>query len=396
MTISIERVHPGQLIRARAFNDMADAIDDLYRLVEALGPVPGTDDKPEITHIDPEQPVEHGVMTIIGRNFAVPASLDTVTLDGLQLTGILPGSSDQQLRVTVPGGLPGLPADMLLEVETSKGVASRTVRILPETQIPAGKPTVTNATTGAGTIQAGADVTFVFRIDAGAVTIPETYRLQAVYTDVVGGTAQQWLNATRFIGAAVDEVTVNPVTPVDVGVKVTVPTGVTSASMTLRVISTRNDPGSSQSSAPVPIVVGEVLPENDPRISLFPGEMNGNTLRTGEDATTHELLVQVKYPTTGFRQVNIPINARFAVAGTYAYSASIEDPGALWTLVTVSPQSSPEASGGAHDLAIQVRLNTTTPAAERRNLTVTATRQETGEPGQISAYIVLPIEGFNV
>src|SRR3954465_11771671 len=108
MTIAIERVGPADLIRAADWNEMADAIEALDVRLAAIesGVTSGTGgNQPVITDIDPDQPPAGGVMQIIGLNFAVPATLNTVLLDGEELTGFLPGSSGELIRISIPGGL---------------------------------------------------------------------------------------------------------------------------------------------------------------------------------------------------------------------------------------------------------------------------------------------------
>jgi hypothetical protein len=400
MTITFERVHPGGLIRANEWNAMAAALEGFdARLIalEADGSGGSTTDL-AITDVEPDSPHEREVMEIIGQNFGVPASLNTVTLDGGQPLAILPGSDDELLRVTVPAGIPGLPKPMLLEVETTAGgVASRFVTIQAEAEIPGGQPTVTDATTGVGTIAVGGTYPFTFVIDANAVTMTEQYAIEPLFQNLQGtATEQNWKDASHLVGTDTQgRVTIVPATPITVGVTITIPNGAVGADLRLRARSINNEAGSSRTSAPVPIIVGVDQPESDPRISLLPGQLSGTTLRAVEDPVTHATVIQVKYPTTtAFRQVNIPIAARFLVAGTYAFTAVIDNPGTTWTLMQVAPAASPPLSAnGALDVAVQVRLNISAPAGERRNLTVTATRQGATAPGQISAVLVLPIEG---
>jgi hypothetical protein len=394
MAISIERVDPGELIRAADYNDVAEALETLDARITALeagsGGPPGS--APLITSIVPEEPTERTVMEIHGHNFAVPASLNTIALDSTPITEVLPGSSDELLRAVVPTGLAGLPRNFTLSVQTGQGQALRSVRILPETVKPAGQPIVGNVTTGIGTILAGTTYTFAFHIDANAVTIPEAYRLHAIYGNVVGATKAQWESGTTFVGAANDILTIAPASPVTIGVQVTVPAGATSAELTLRAESLHNDPGSSSSSPVVPIVVGQDQPENDSRISVFLGELtNHMRVAPGEQ----ELVLQVEYAAAGTpRTILVPVEARFAVAGTYDYAASVQNGGALWTVGTVTPANTTEPINGTQTISVQLIFAGTKAEGERRNLTVTATRRDTSGPGRIAASMVLPVEGF--
>jgi hypothetical protein len=219
----------------------------------------------------------------------------------------------------------------------------------------------------------------------------ERYRLQASYTDVEGSTEAAWQSGTSFTSGA--EVLVAPTTPATVGVSVRVPNGARSAKLTLRAVSTANEEGSSQSSAPVGIVIGEEQVESDPRIVLGLGEVGGTNLRL-QDTPDGSFRLQVRYLPSGPRTVNVPITARFEEAGTYEYTAGVPNGDDLWSIPRVSPGSSTESAQGAQDITVQLRLHATSPSDELRDLIVVATRRETGGVGQIAGRTVIPIQGF--
>jgi hypothetical protein len=393
MTISIDRVNPGDLIKAKFFNDVADALEAIDARLTALegGPVSGGGTKLEITDVVPEEPTVGEVMEIHGHNFAVPTILDTVTLDGKPLTAILPGSSDELLRVALTGAFSGLPRPLTLMVQTPTESATKTVRVLPAEILPVGKPSVTDTTTGIGTILVGSTYTFVFRIDAINVTIAEAYRLEALFSDVAGATAQQWLSGTTFVGAAGGMLTVTPGEPVSVGVNITIPAGATKATLSLRAVSTHNDPGSTATSLPVAIVVGQTQPDNSPLIHIDLGQLNNNfrLVQVGGQS-----VLQIRYPVSGSRNVSVPISALFDDAGTYDFTAKLDNAGTLWTLGAVNPTNAQQPAGGRLPITIALSLNVTAASAERRTLSFTAKRRETTAPGQITSHMDIPIEGF--
>jgi hypothetical protein len=392
MAITIERVSPGELIRASDYNDIARTLEILDARITALESKGGGGSGPVITDIKPDEPVERGLMEILGHRFAVPAILNTLTLDGVGVTDILPGSDDELLRATVPPGFTGLPRDLTLKLETAAGSTTRTVRIRPEAVTPEGRPTIANITTGVGAIEHGKTYTFLFRIDATDVSIEEEYHLRAVYSDVVDSSEAKWKEATKLVGtAAGDMVSVKPTDPMSVGVSVTIPEDATSVALTLRAESVNNDPDSSGSSLKIPIVVGEDLPE-----SQFPMRLLevGARMRVIDDNGVEVL--QIEYPAAGAsRTVQVPVNAgEFPVAGTYDYEAELADPGTLWSLGAVTPASTIEGAGDTQKINVALTLKATGPSSERRNLTVTAKRRETTGPGRISGFAVVPVEGF--
>lgn len=390
MSISFNRVKPGDLIRAQDFVDLADAIIALDGRISALE-VGG--EKPVILDVRPAQLTPLGVMEIVGRNFAVPSTFNTIHLDGQELSGVLFGSAEL-LKVTVPGDLQGLPRDMLLEVETAKGKASRTVHVQDSGVTIGGAPVITAATaTNPGAITAGKTYTFLFKVDANSVTDRETYQLKAVYTDVVGATVQEWEGATRFVGAAGDRIEVDPAEPVTVGVTVTVPGGATSVSLALRAISIHNDPGSSASSAEEELVVGEEPFTGDESISISipEGDLPANLTTALDGATT---VYRVKFPAVGTatRRVKLPVLVTMVEAGKYTYTAEIRNAGSTWAVSAVEPAESQEPANGTADLAVPVTIKTNGPAAERRKLVITVTREGAAD-GVGSNRVIVPIEG---
>src|SRR3954469_18492818 len=263
---SLAHVNPGDRITAPFMNALVDEIISLQEQIDALGTSIPTGPEPVITALEPATEVSVGAeLDVIGRNFGVPAQQNIVTLDGTPVTGFLPGSTSTLLKFAVPG-IAGLPKQAELVVQT-EGTARRSIRVVPAGVLPEGRPTLSDVSGSLGTIEAGHQYTLSFRIDAGGVSIPETYRVEVSYenTQPASVPASAWTGATALIGVGDGQVTVAPATPVTVGAQVTVPAGAASADMRVRVISVHNDPASSAIPLVVPIVVGEVI-QTDPRV----------------------------------------------------------------------------------------------------------------------------------
>ena len=392
MSILIERVRAADLIRAEDWNDVAEAIEALdARLAKLESADPGGDPSvPVITDVDPDEPVARGIAEIRGRNFEVPAVINTITFGGVQATGFQPGSTNSLLRVAVPGNLTGLPRELTLRIDTPRGSATKQIRVVPESAQPEGRPSITPTSTGIGTIDIGTLYTFSFRIDAINVTIPETYRIEAQYSDAVGASVRQWEDATNVIGLPDDRVNVIPGVPVTVAISVTVPDGAKSVGLSLRATSIHNEAGSSATSLPVPLIIGQEVPDNSPLIHVDLGQLT-NSFRL--DAGPPPVL-RVRYPTSGSRNVNVPITVRFDVGGTFDYTATLANPGSFWTLGTALPTSSSPTAGTSLPVSVPLALKVTGPSGERRTLVFEAKRKETSSPGQISSRLVIPIEGF--
>jgi hypothetical protein len=179
-----------------------------------------------------------------------------------------------------------------------------------------------------------------------------------------------------------------------VGVAVTIPTGATKANLQIAVTSVNNPTGSSNTSQTIPLVVGTTPPQTNPAVELTMGQLAGTSIRTATIGT--EQGVEVKFGKSPI----VRITGRFSESGTYAFTAEVENaPGedaSVWTVGPLSPASAPEVPGQADTIEFKLTLNPLSAPAqsEQRYLKFTATRQETGGPGQISSYWRFPIRGF--
>jgi hypothetical protein len=384
--IPIQDVKQGDLITADFMNQILRELRRIQDEVDSL--TGGQPDVPIISALIPGGDVpEQSLLQILGRNFATPAILNTVTLDGVPVTGFQTGSSDTVLRVTVPGGIPGLPKTMTLTVTTARGSAFTNVRILPVSPNFGGQPTITNITTGLPVITPGQPLTFTFLLDGSALIGPEDFTLATVYANATpAGSEGNWLATTSMIGSP--QIRLTPGEKRAVQVRATAPAaGATSVVLSLVATSVHNSPGSDGRSAPVSITIGQAGPNSDPNASLSLGPLSGISMRP--DGTGG---LQVRFTKT----VQVPIAAVFQnPGGTYTFSAEVQPSLAPWTLTQPVPQTFPPGvpPGDRLTFTVGLGLPIAAPAQEGRTLVIKATRQDAGGAGPVS-FTNIPISGF--
>lgn len=142
MAQQFERVKPGELITANLMNTIFDklkSLDSRVTLLETSGP---GDNTVVITGFSFTEPLHVGdVLTIVGRNFSVPADNNIVTVGGVRVPFFRFGSSDSQLTFDVPNvaGLDPNGSSVNVVVTNPKGTDSDTVTLRPALLIPQGR-----------------------------------------------------------------------------------------------------------------------------------------------------------------------------------------------------------------------------------------------------------------
>jgi len=399
MGVHLQHVNAGDLITAAFMNGVVDAVNELQAEIDGLGssapPPPGA---PVITSVDPspDTPV-NGTMTIHGANFAVPASLNTVTVDGALLNDFQPGSTDQLLIVGVPGDLSGVPGNKSLVVSTAAGGASApfNVHFVAPTITVSGQLQVTNTSGDVGTITGGTPVLFQFHLDATALNIPEQFEIQASFENPTGGVlASAWSAATTFIGTTGTDhqVTVSPLSPVNVGIQVVPPAGDPASppevDLVVKAVSVHNDPASSSLPQTIHIAVGSAPPAADPSMTITLGTNNRSTVHLNAAGTG----LDIRYGSTA----PITIDAVMGHAGSYAFSGEITNPDtSVWQILDL-PETLPFTDGQGESVQFRLTLVPTAPGAAPvdRTFTLTATRQDDDAIGNISNFLSFPIGGF--
>src|ERR1051325_1299898 len=255
---NIDHVLPGALITAPFFNQLIDNMGDLQAQIDALGSAAVV-----ITELIPGGDVtELATLTIRGRNFLVPAVLNTVLFDATRVELFFSGTNTE-LVIGVPGNMPNVPGDKTLSVNApGRGSASRTVHVVrPSLQL-TGKAVISDKSGNLGTIVADTPYTFQFELDGVNLNMAEQFRVSAVFTNATGTgvTNASWDSNTSYVGTTGSDhqVTVGANTKSTFGVVVRIPTNAQRVDMSIRVTSVHNDPISSTSLGPIPIVVGSV------------------------------------------------------------------------------------------------------------------------------------------
>jgi hypothetical protein len=398
MAINVPKVNPGDLITASSWNLVVDSLISLQSQIDALGTTGPTPLAPVITSVDPSPDVPtNTTMTIHGSNFAVPASLNTVTVDGTVLNDFQSGSTNQVLVVGVPGNLSGVPGTKQLVVATASGGPSApfSVHFVAPVITLAGQVQVTNVSGDVGTITAGTPVLFQFHLDGTALNVPEQYRIVATYENATGGVAAgAWDAATTYIGTTGSDhqVTVSPLSPVNVSISVVPPTGGTTPAVDLKVkaVSVHNDPESSSLPQTVHIAVGEAPPAADPSMTITLGTNLRSTVHPNSSGTG----LDIRYGATA----PITIDAVMGHHGSYEFVGAIDDPDdgtGVWQILDL-PETIVFGDGQGQPIQFRLKLIPTSPPASpvARTFTLTATRKDDDAFLGISNFLSFPIGGF--
>jgi hypothetical protein len=391
MAINVQKVKAGDLITATYVNSIVDALNSLQEQIDAIDvSAPSTGSKPVITTVDPDPVPLASTMTIHGHNFAVPASLNTVTVDGTPLTDFPAGSNDQNLLVSVPGNL--TTGTKSLIVQTTAGGASdpKSVTFSAADITVAGQVQLTNTSGSLGTVNVGDTVLFQFQLDATALNVSEQFSIVATYENIVGASATAWNGATSFVGTSGSDhqVTVSPLSPGNVGVQVKVPTGATSADLVVQAVSVHNDPESSSVPQTIPIVIGEAPPAADPSISV----VLGTNLRTTVHPNAAGDGLDIRYGASAI----ITVEADMVHGGDYTFTGAVQNPDtSIWEVLNL-PQTLHFGDGQGQEVQFRLHLVPTAPSgvSVSRSFTLTATRQNDDSIGQISNFLTFKIGGF--
>jgi hypothetical protein len=386
MGILTDEIRPGALIRSDFMLRVVSLLESLDKRVSDLeksGPTNGV----AITGLIGTKRIGDP-LRVQGRGFEVPSSLNTVTLDGGKIDRFGTGGTDTSFSFTVPTTITGAPREVDLVIENSNGTASTSFVVQPQKQMPTGQLVITENTGTLPQIAVGGvyDIFFSLRSET---TIAETYDLKRVVENVQGtATKSQWIDPIEFVtrfGSVIadDAITLQPGLPVDVGLRVKVPTGATGAEIGLEAHSRNNPSQLDRTSTRVTLTVGSAPVTSDPRVSLtlqpFGGASQGKY-----DAATNTVSV----PFGGQALVKFQID--FAVAGKYDIAAKfIPAAAAVWSFDNPAPTQVTK-NAGDHELysGLLKLLTATNPgnASEARILEIKVTRQSGGGSDPIGTF----------
>jgi len=181
MPTQFSHVQPGDLISSTLMNQVIDELVALRQLVDALQVVTTNVAITSITGPNPLHPGDP--ITINGRGFVVPASLNSVTIGGLAAPD--PSGTSTQLTTVVPTNLGVQSGGQFFDVVLNNargGPAKMSIQISPKVVAPAGHTSVTYKTApvlpaengNPGTIHANISYIFGYEIRAFA-NLPGNY-----------------------------------------------------------------------------------------------------------------------------------------------------------------------------------------------------------------------------
>jgi hypothetical protein len=190
-------VEPGDLITAALMQDVIDSLKDLETRVRNLEASTGASQVTITNVTGVSTPIRLGTrITATGTNFAQPAVLNTVTIDGQPVLNLSTIESSATKLVFDPPNLTDLPEGgrtVTLRVENANGFATFQFTLAPVQQIPAGNVQVLYTT--APVLPIGQNITlgqpyiFTFRVTAFA-TLATNYRVEASVTGASGWTTE--------------------------------------------------------------------------------------------------------------------------------------------------------------------------------------------------------------
>jgi hypothetical protein len=402
-TVPFDRVEPGDLITAVLMNHLMDEVESLETRLSALEAQGGTTSpsRPVLTARTPSGEIMVGSqLTLFGRNFLLPAELNTVQIGDVTIDQFLPFSDQTTLSFSVPNLFTQLPADLPVLVRNRNGSSTPLlVRVTPLIVVPEGEVTIRNTTPDLGPIEtvdtrpAGYDLTF--SVEPHTLPPTETYEFSVVPTNILSSSLAAWLAGIKVTPAGRQSVTSGK--SLTVNVHLAVPSGATSADLALHVRSVNNDAGLSRTAPPVGLVVGEAPEPTHPGVDFDLVPANPTAGDTARSTVIDSLDgYEIRVGTSGTIGVTVNFSAP-ADTGQYRFEAEIKNPGALWTVGTVLPTDAGEVVPGLETIAVPVSRSASdpAPASDKRMLVIRVHRRNATNTGNVwTAALRLPIRGY--
>jgi hypothetical protein len=388
------RVHqPGDLIPSDEWNAISAAVAALDSRVAILESRPQGGLAPIVSGRDPAGDVAVGSrLTVLGRNFLVPADQNTVTLGNAAIEDFLSGSDDEHLVFQIPNAFSGLPQTLQLMVVNRNGTSvPLNVRVLSQ-QTPQGGMVVFRPQTPAGqTPEVGEQIEFEWDVDS-QTTVPERYLLRPLFTNAVGADDDAWQAAATVEPSGVTRITRG--NPVRTTISVVVPAGAESVDVALEAVA-QDHADLTRTSDAMPVEIGTVLdPSNSATTMtlrpLTPLDEAGqlNPARAATIGTLSGIEVQFG------RRAYLQVNAHFQVAGRYRFSVEVENGSGRWT-TDLSPQTGTRNANSTSQLDVGVSNTETAPGGGRRFLTVRAVkRNDANNADEFVSYVRFPVRGY--
>jgi hypothetical protein len=371
---SYNPVRPGDLITADFINTVLSGFDQ--RISNLEGSIGAAGGAMVIAGISPPGPVHMGdLITVVGQNFGLPSQV-IVTIDGVTISGssFQPGSGNSALIFQAPPvqGIPPLGQLVTMRVSNPTTSASFSFTLLPFVlTIPTGQLVL--AMTGppsVGTIAPGNSYTFIFTI-TGSTSLADVYNLAASLD--AASRAAGWSAVT------VDSSSGNPLSQIQipqgqntattVGVKVTIPAtaGVTTAQVTLNVMSVTNPTGLTGGGSTGVNVNAPPPPPNSIAITILAVTAN---LAGATFAQTGITLPR------GTTSAVVALQATFPGSDTYTWTGPTFGV-AGWAANIVKPTTKPFSATASPPTILQMQITAVPagPATTTLNFEVNSTTQ---------------------
>jgi|GEM_PF-6230834 len=380
-------VAPGDLITAELFNKM---LSDLHDLSARVATLEGAAGGPILESLDPATTVAvNGLLIVAGRNFNPIRGLNTVKIGDVEITQFRGDSTPTHLIFPVPDMFTGLPASKQVQVVTGGRTSNAlSITVVEPDKTQDGNFVFSAGQAPSGAIAVGQQITLAWTVQA-ITHYPDNAALSLLVGSAEGATPAAWLASV-----AIQPPPPLPIIPgqsKQVSVKVTVPTGATSAQLSLRVAS--EDGHVVNVSDPLTITVGQAVEVPDPRIdiSYTAGGLGSGGMTVGKvtiDGVEADGVL-VKKGQNGKLQFHALDKRANGPNATFTLTAEIVGGGA--TGLTVGAGPSPAASPAAGiapggDLPFALPLSAPAGAATGATARLKVTCNQTAATGGLAPY----------
>lgn len=383
------KVKPGDLITSALFNDLIDYLEAQDQRLKVLEASIAT---VAILDVLPAGLIRMGSeMRVLGRGFGT-ASLNTVLVDTVMITGFKAGSSDSQLIFDLPA-IPNVPSTgrfVSLAVSNARGFASTTVQVGPAVPtVPEGSIQLTLSQTPTGSITAGATYDFFYTLKVIS-NLDETFKLVPTLQPPTGSTVTGWAATVTDTTAARTPLPNGEIamargeppngTTKQVVVRATLPVGATGAPKLRLLMTSKLNSQLSGSSGDFGFTIGST--SQTPTIPLARTLVSPDSAR---NPATDEV------QSTAGATVTLRFAATIEVAGTYRVTLSLTGDStnqwgaALVSIATTGPLVGQfdMAGPGTTNLYVTLKPGTSAPAAADLVVNVAST-SDGSKFGQVS------------
>jgi hypothetical protein len=344
------------------------------------------------------------LLTIVGERLA-PDSARTVVLfddiavvDNASMSAFNIESTDSRLIFPVPNRFTGLPRLATVRVRVGTATSNAlTVRLAPEVIFQSGNVVVEAPTDVLGTIVAGRPTPYVLRWPVISRTrLPATYSFTTSVTDVVGASEALWRSGITL--SETGPVEMQPFIRRFVTMNVLVPTGATSANISLRAANA--DQSLANGGSPIAFITGSAPEISDTRglvaVRTIPPNFSGapNPLAAQLVGGLPGLAMQPNAVSEIPMELSFPTNDPTAT-GDYRFRARVEGQTARWTVGTlIPPGQAGVVLGNAPRFRVPITSSAVADTSTTSFIVVYAEKFVSGatQPA-FSSYVRIPIVG---